>query len=468
MSDQKPEVKREGKLPRHVHFSYFYQEFSMGFLTNLGTQYFPFFMTDIAMIPAALVATVMLIGRIADTFSVFVAGLIIQLSNFKKGKFTTWLFIAVPICIIFNMGMFVNYPFPLGVKAALLGASYILAFFFVNFCSTARFSIATILTDDPGERTILSSRRTQGSSAGQIVRGAIFIPMVMFITRLSGGSQTLGYFFSALVFGLIAISGMYWIASIARPYEAITQAKEGPRPTLKDMGIQMITNKPLLILVVAESFRGAAAQVNTTNNMYYFRYITQNLLMMPVFLTVTFFVSFFGATLVSFISKRVDKIVTYFIGGSLYVLALLAAYIFAYGNVWIYMVTMCFARFGTSIAASGTIAYFSDTADYGELQQGRNIRAINMGLMLLTLKLSVLIGGSIQAYRLAAVGFRPGTTDPTVLQGIHTTATLFSAIAMLVPMALMIIYPLKKKKVLEIQAALKEKKAAAAQQTPQA
>ena len=463
MSDQKVQVKREGPLPRLVHFVYFYQEFALGFMTTLGVQYFAFYMTDVALIPVAMVATIMLFGRIGDTFSVFVAGFMIQSVNFKKGKFSTWLYIATPLIIVFNLLMFSNLPIPLGAKAVLMGSSYILGFFFVNFCSTARFSILPTLTDDPEERTVLSARRGQGGSGGQIIRGMIYVPMVLWLGRVTG-SPTWGYFFSALVFGGVAISGMYWLAYIARPYEMLTQAKEGPRPSIKDMLVQLGTNKPLLLIVVAETLRMSAANVNTTNNMYYFRYVGGNLMLMPIYLTITFFGSFLGATLVSFISKKVERKVTYFAGIIIYIIMILLAYFFAFGKPVVFMVVMSVAQFGAAIANAGNAAYFSDTADYGELKQGKNIRAINMGLVLIPIKLGVLIGGSIQAYRLAAIGFAPGTTDPAVIRGIHQTATLIPPFIMVLALIAMAIYPLNKKKVLEIQAELKARKAQQAQQ----
>jgi sugar (glycoside-pentoside-hexuronide) transporter len=437
-----------------VHFAYGYQEFALGFMTTLGTQYFAYFMTDVILIAPAIVATIMLIARICDTVSVPVTGFIIQGSNFKRGKYSTWLFLATPMIIVFNMIMFSNLPVPLGFKSVLMGASYIIAYFFVNFCSTARFSILPILTDDPHERTVLSARRGQGATAGQIIRGLVYVPFVMFLTTLTG-SQVYGYFLTAVIFGLVAISGMYWLAIIAKPYELAAKSKEGSRPSLKDMLKQLGTNKPLLLLVLAETMRLGANQVLTSSNMYYFRYVLNNLMLMSIYMVVTFFGGFIGNSVAGIVTKKVERKTAYIFGMVIWIGGMVLAYFIGAGNAILFIATVTIAQFGIGLANSGSVAFFSDTCDYGEVKQGKNIRAINMGLVIFPIKLGVLLGGTLQAYSLTAINFKAGTTDPAVIGGIHTVATLMSAGVGVCAILFMLLYPLTAKKMTDIREQLK-------------
>jgi GPH family glycoside/pentoside/hexuronide:cation symporter len=453
MSDQTQE-KRPPVTPL-IQFAYGYQEFALGFMTNLGVMYFAFFMTDVALIAPAIVATIMLVGRIFDVFSVPVTGFIIQGSNFKSGKYSTWLLIAAPVIMLFNMLMFSNLPIPVAGKAVLMAVAYVLAYFFVNFCSTARMSVLPILTDDIQMRAVLSSRRGQGGAISQIVRGLIFVPMIVALTKFVGGSQVWGYFLSALVFGLISISGMYWLAFIARPFEAVSKVKEGPKPTFLDMIKQLGTNRPLLILLLAETVRVGATNLLVASNMYYFRYVLSNMMLMSVYLPITFIGGFIGNTVFGILAKKIDKKVAYILGMIIWIAGMGLAYFIAYGNATIFIACVTFAQFGVGISNGGVVAFFSDTSDYGEVKQGKNIRAINMGLVIFPLKTGILLGGTIQAYRLTAIGFKAGTTDPAVFNGIHTTATLFAALAGLVAILFILIYPLTKSKMAEIQDQLK-------------
>jgi GPH family glycoside/pentoside/hexuronide:cation symporter len=453
MADRAVDVQQPS-LRKSTYFAYGYQEFAFGFMTTLGTMYFAFFMTDIVLIPAATVATIMLVARICDTVSVPVTGLIVQRSDFKGGKYSTWLFLATPIIIVFNMLMFSNLPIPIGFKSVLMSASYVLAYFFVNFCSTARFSIMPILTNDTHERTVLSSTRGQGSTLGQIIRGLVYVPLITLFGRITG-SQGSGYFLTAIVFGFVGISGMYWIASIAKPFEKAAKLKEGARPSLKDMLKQLGTNRPLLILVLAETMRLGANQVLTSSNMYYFRYVLNNLMFMSIYMVVTFFGGFLGNSAAGLVTKKVDRKIAYVFGQLIWIFGMLLAYFLGAGNAIAFMLTITVAQFGIGLSNAGTVAFFSDTSDYGELKQGKNMRAVNMGLVIFPIKLGVLLGGTIQAFGLTVIHFTAGTTDPAVISGIHTLTTLLAAGIAALAILFMLAYPLTSKKMADIQEQLK-------------
>jgi sugar (glycoside-pentoside-hexuronide) transporter len=452
------EVKKDGRPPvtKTMQFAYGYQEFAMGFMTVLIIMFFQFFMTDVALIPAALAAAIMLAARSIDIFSVPAAGFIIQSTNFKNGNYSTWLFVATPLIVLFSLLMFSNFPLPVGVKASLMGAAYVISFFFANICSTARFSILPILTDDPHMRTVLSARRSQGGTAGNMVRGLVFVPLVLFLAGLTGSEST-GYSLTALIFGMVAISGMYWLAFIAKPFEKIAKVKEGPKPTLKEMIIQLGTNKPLLLVVLAESLRMSAYQLLIVSNMYYFRYVLDNLLLLSVYMIITFGGGFLGNSLMGALSRKIGRKLSWISGMFIWIAGMTLAYFTSFGNAVLFIAWVTIAQLGMGLADAGAAAFFSDTADYGEVKQGKNIRAVNMGLVIFPIKMGVLLGGSIQAFSLAAIGFVADTTDQGVIRGIHTITTLAPILLGITAILFMAFYPLTEKRMTDIRDQLKAK-----------
>jgi GPH family glycoside/pentoside/hexuronide:cation symporter len=266
---------------------------------------------------------------------------------------------------------------------------------------------------------------------------------------------------TAIIFGLVGISGMYWIASIAKPFEKAAKLKEGARPSLKDMLKQLGTNRPLLILVLAETMRLGANQVLTSSNMYYFRYVLNNLMFMSIYMVVTFFGGFLGNSVAGTVTKKVDRKIAYIFGQVIWIFGMLLAYFLGSGNAIAFMLTITVSQFGIGLSNAGTVAFFSDTSDYGELKQGKNMRAVNMGLVIFPIKLGVLLGGTLQAFGLTAINFTAGTTDPAVISGIHALATLLSAGIAVLAILFMLAYPLTGKKMAEIQEQLKAKHAKA-------
>lgn len=446
------------KLSSKIFFAYGFQEFALGFLTTMGVQYMAFFLTDTALIPAATVATIMLIGRIVDTCDVPIIGMIVERSNLPWGKYRSWLFIAAPLVVVFNMLMFSNFNVSIAAKTIYLPLSYILAYICVNFCSSARMALLPAFTKDPDERAKLSARRGQGTALSNAIRGAIIVPL---IALLGGGNDAKGYLLTVILYGAIVIFGLYWIAILAKDYDKPTAAAAkgaSKQASVKDMVKQLVTNKPLLIIVLSNTLLLSATNILTGYNMYYFRYVVGNLTLYSFYMPITFGAMFLGNSVASLLLKKFENMKTvYIIGIIIYVIGIFLVYLFAGSSAPLFIALISVAQFGAGVSNALVPAFFSDTADYGEWKTGKSVRAVNMALVIFPIKLGVLIGGSIASFGLAYIGFVAGTTDPGVINGIRFMATIPNMIVGVLALVAMIAYPLTKAKMLEIQNALKEK-----------
>ena len=93
----------------------------------------PFFLTDVAMIGAATMGTILLLARIGDAVSIPLSGAVIQTFQPKLGRFRTWLLVAPPITALFFILMFTDLHFSPTTKAVFLGFCYIAAHASINF-----------------------------------------------------------------------------------------------------------------------------------------------------------------------------------------------------------------------------------------------------------------------------------------------------------------------------------------------
>lgn len=435
-------------LSRKIYFAYGFQEFALAFMTNLGVQFIAFFLTDTALIPAAIVATILSIGRIVDTIDVPIIGMIVEKTNLPWGKFRSWLFIAPPLEILFTMLMFSNFNVSMPLKIAYLSTAYILAYVATNFTSTARFSLLPTFTSDQNERAKLSARRGQGAALSMVVKGAIVVPLIAF---LGGGNDAKGYFLTVIVFGVIVLFGLYWLAILAKDYDKPGANKGQKSLTIKEMLVQLGTNKPLLILLLSNTFLQAASNVLIGFALYYFRYVVGNLMLFSIYLPISFAGGFIGATISNYISKRFDKKFSYILGVAFWFLGMLLVYLFAGNSAWLFIAFVTIAQFGYGISNATVPAFFSDTADYGEWKTGKSFKALNMSLVIFPIKFGLFIGGSIAAYALAFIGFAAGTKDPHVIEGIRMMIAILPLLVSILAALPMFFYPLNKDDINKIQ-----------------
>ena len=441
-------------LSKKIYFAYGFQEFALALMTNLGVQFIAFFLTDTALLAPAIVATILLIGRIVDTIDVPIIGMIVEKTNLPWGKFRSWLFLAPPIEILFTLIMFSNFNVSMPLKVAYLSMAYILAYVATNFVSTARFSLLPTFTSDQNERAKLSARRGQGAALSQVVKGAIVVPLIAF---LGGGNDGKGYFWTIIIFGFIAIVGLYWLAILAKDYDKPSGNKRKKSLSVKEMLIQLGTNRPLLTLLLSNTFLQASSNVLIGFGLYYFRYVAGNLMLFSLYLPITFACGFIGATISNQISKRYDKKITYISGVAFWFLGMLLVYLFAGKSAQLFIAFVAVAQFGYGISNATVPAFFSDTADYGEWKTGKSFIALNMSLVIFPIKLGLLIGGSIAAYALAFIGFAAGTKDPMVIESIRTMIAVLPMLVSILAAVAMFFYPLNRDKMNTIQQEIKQR-----------
>ena len=452
------------KLKGIVFFAYGFQEFALGFLTTMGVQFMAFFLTDVALIPAATAATILLIGRIVDSVDLPILGIIVERFSFRWGKYRSWLFICAPLIVIFNLLMFSNFEnVSMGVKVAYLSLAYILAYICVNICSSARMALLPTFTDNGAERAKLSARRGQGVALTNVIRGAITVPLIYWIGGgTSSANQAIGYRWVVLFYGVIVIFGLYWISFLAKGHDkpvpkAERKIRKPNQATVKDMLKALVTNPPLLIFLVSNILMQVAQYTLLSFNLYYFTYVIKNMALYSLYMPIIYGGMFLGGFVTTWLMERLDnnKKLVYSIGMVINAVAALAV-LFTSG-AWAFIILITVAQFGYGISTGLIPAFFSDAADYGELKTGKSVKAAVMSLVIEPIKLGLLIGGGIATFGLAKLGYVAGTTDPGVINGIKSLTTIPQAIACVLCILVVIAYPLTKKRMDSIQSQLKAK-----------
>jgi Na+/melibiose symporter-like transporter len=105
----------------------------------------------------------------------------------------------------------------------------------------------------------------------------------------------------------------------------------------------------------------------------------------------------------------------------------------------------------------------ADVADYSEWKNNRRATAIIFSAMMVGLKAGLSIGSSLVSWILGKYHYAPesttGQTD-TAITGVKMLVSIYPAIPFLIAVGLLFLYEINKKKEVEIEADLKERRMA--------
>ena len=93
-------MTQPSSLPLYMQYGYGLAEFGINFLLTFVTYYLSFFLTNIALLPTAIAATVVTITTIIKCITMPVAGVVIDKVQFKNSRYRLWALIGAVIFFI--------------------------------------------------------------------------------------------------------------------------------------------------------------------------------------------------------------------------------------------------------------------------------------------------------------------------------------------------------------------------------
>lgn len=422
----------------------------------LAISYYAYFLTDVAAISAATAGTILLLARIGDAVSVPIAGAIIEKTNPKWGKYRSWLLMTPPITAILFILMFTNSSaMSTGVKAIFLGAVYVCAHFFVNLAWSAQTALIPVIGVNQEDRVALSSRRQQAVSAAQILLGLIAMPMVM---ALGQGNESKGFFLTIIIFAVLQVLGYRLMARVSKPWVVGLQMEAKQTVTLRDMLKQVFSNKHLLIFFIIEVCILTARYMILGLNVYYFKYVAQNMILTSVFFTVVSIGMLVGSFAGGIMAKKATKRQIYVTGLTIEVICFALMWVVA-ENPIAFIALNGLVSFGTGLANSVMYAVYADISEYSEWKTGKNAKGLIMSLSALPIKIGVALSGAIIGFSLAAIGYvADAAPTPELTGSIITVASVVPGAIAALALIGVFFYRLDEKRVQEIRRDIESRK----------
>lgn len=429
---------------------YLFGDFGNDFTFILSSSFLLKFYTDVMGVPAAIVGTVMMIARFVDAFTDVTVGRLCDRSRVTSaGKFKPWILRAcVPVAIasflIYQSGLaYLSLP----IKVSYLFVTYILwGSVFYTAVNIPYGSMASAISDDPGDRQSLSTYRSVGSLLAGLVIGA-GVPLLAY-DHIEGNTVLNGSRFTTLagIFSLLAVVChllcYFLVTERVRPKEAAAQSKV----SFKQMLLNALGNRALIAIIVASILNLLSTLTLQSMANYVFPNVYQNTDAQSVATLLMTGGMLLAAGFAKPLAQRLGKAEVS--SAANVIAAAICALLFFLRpkNVWVYVAlsTVCYIALGVFTMVSW--ALITDVIDHQELRTGVREDGSVYALYSFARKLGQAASAGLSGFLLTAIGYSQATAfDPGVVNGIYNIATLLPAAGFaLLAAVLYFWYPLRK------------------------
>lgn len=439
-------------LKKSVINLYGLPSFGFQLFVNMEVFFFAAFLTDYAKIPVAMAGLVLMVTSIFDIIWVPVAGVILEKSGMRWGRYRSWLLIGPPLAALFFTLQFAKIGDPL-TNAILVSIGFIVSHLIWNIFYAGHIAMNNSMTTVREERISMASNRGMFNAIGAI---AFSMAGAKTIELLGGGNQALGCTLTVAVSGVVMILCYWYLFFITKDYayhpKANAQTESRDKMGIGEMLKQIVINPPLIGLMLAELGRYLGRFVIFGLAFYYFKYVVDNLAVIAVFFTGLNVVCFFGAMATAPIAKKIGERNTYFIAQLLFIGGLLVVWMLPM-NYISFMAVMFVAYLGYGIPDALGVAMYSATVDYGEWKTGKNARGFIMSLISFPIKTAIFIRSVVITGILVSAGYVADMAPtPELLSGIKNGISLIPALFIGVGLLVfLILYRITPEKQLEMQ-----------------
>lgn len=332
-------------------------------LSSFASAYY----TDVALVPAGAIGSVILVMRITDGISDLIMGRVIDNTNTKWGKCRPWMLIGSIGLVITSLMIFhVPGGWSEGMKIAWFAVSYFLMMVvFATIQGVAGQTMMVYVTHVPQERNTFGAFSMAGTYLGGIIATTVTTVLLgIWGYTQSGYDKTiLLYVPFLLILGVLSVVRLREEPSVASSAEGKEEKKAPIKAVLHAMG----KNKYYLSAVAAGLLINLINGIVTGMGVYFCRDIFNNSGMYALLTLATIFPTLLGLPFAVKIAKKLGNYKTLAYGRVAYTISVTISAIGLFTGISaIYLVGQILAGFcGATFAACFT-ATLANTIDYSE------------------------------------------------------------------------------------------------------
>lgn len=405
------------------------------FASNLFWQMFSIFIakyyTDVFLLSAAQMGTMMFVTRFGDAFIDPVIGAIADRTHTRWGHFRPYLlWMALPMAVTAVLAFTVP---DLSGTAKLVYAYVTLSLMMLAYSAVniPYSGLLGVLTPSSSERTSVCSYRFVMA----LLPVFIIVNSALPLARHFGGSENSprGWQVTMTLYAALAVV-LYWVTF------AMTRERVQPEPRvegsfgrdLRDLG----RNRPWIALCVVGVAALTFSNIRNTVAIYYFQNVVPHggRYFGPV-MTSGALAFIVGVMATSPLSRRFGKRNFYMLSMGLAAAASVAFYFVPASNLALVWIVQTLISLFAAPTAPLIWAMYADAADYSEWKNGRRATGLVFSAASFAQKFGWAVGGAGTGYLLSYFGYRPDVAQSAyTLHGMVLMASLIPAAGALVAM----------------------------------
>ena len=405
---------------------------------NIPQLFLAMFMTDYLGIDPIAMGTGMLIARTFDFLVGLVAGIIIEKSHFRRGKYLGWIRLLTVTLFFGNVIQMLDttaFVHNATIRLIIVMIGYMTFHPSMNFYSASRGSMIPRLAGaDMDLRRKITVRQSQFGAAVAIIGSAITLPLVKLMGRLAG-RESIGYFLAALLFsGAFAVMNLVF-CRMASPFDPPASANDPVKksPSVGEMIRSVVTNRQMLTLFIFFTAFTIGNQIFTGTTTYFFK-VTGNYGSYTTWLTARSVCAFLATLIAPSIGRKLGKKRALVTSWTIVAIVSFVIKFYAFrngqANVTLMGVCMCLKNAALYLYMSFMVNYYLDCGEYGYYTTGVDNRTMAVTVMNWPTKIGFAFGGSLVGYSIAWAGYQA-----PVGEGVGTFASMerFMTVIGLIP-----------------------------------
>lgn len=430
---------------------YMFGDIGNNFSFNVVNSFLMIFYTNVYGLSGSQTAIVFLLARFVDAITDVVVGRLVDKSKLhKRGRFIPWINRMEYPLLIFLVLLFVPWvkDASMGVRMAWVWFTYIAWGILYSTVNIPYGSLASAISNDPDDKTSLSTWRSIGSALGGSITSYI-IPMFIYV----GATQKIsGMRFWEVVIVCAILGWICYQLTIHLTTERVQTEKSENIPLSKIMK-SMLEDRSLLGLVLTDLVLVVNQNLAGTMITYVYNDYFKNSAVMAIAMVVNtatvILLSPFSHYIATHFGRRNSSIA----GLSISAIVYFILFMIRTSSPYVYLGFIFIGSLGFAVFNLQVWAFITDVIDNIEVTTGDREDGIVYGVNSFARKVAQAIGGGFGGFLLSWVGYKSSTTGGAE-QSAHTVNAIYSA-ATLVPVVcavlavllLAFVYPLTRDKV---------------------
>ena len=401
----------------------------------IGAGFFTYFMTDIAMFPAAVVSALLIIMKVWDGINDPLIGSVIDKHTFKNGEKLRPLLRYTPLPVgIFTVLIFLVFSTEedlLWLRVAYFIIMYIGWDISYTMQDVAMWGITASVSPDSNERdNFVKWARTIGSCVYGVVSALIpmAIEMVANATKSKMAVVTLVF---AVILGM---GGAMLSARAAKAQERVLVKPETQQKSIVESFSLLFKNKMLMLVTLSNLFGALGFGGQLT--VYFFKYkvpadfLGANSIIGALGLTTIYGAITYGPQFIGMLfADKLKKMFKGYVNALIFMQALnivTRVIAFAIGfegaNLWIGMALMAIGCIPMGAASIAQTSIFCDSIDYMEWKTGKRMEGVTFSMQTFFTKVSSGITAGLATLALSVLGYVAVDDTATTFIGTQTAA----------------------------------------------